>query len=321
MKRTIYTALLAIALTAGAASPGVTTSAVAAGASTSVYVNGTPAAALKPIVDRSGVYLPFKPLFAPFGYTAAYDETAKLHVLAKPGTKIVFAVGSRAATVNGKTVKLSAPARAIGGTVYVPLRFAQETAKIPVVYDREAGLVQFGSAFLADQFFRARFGMTVAELKKLIKTAPSEEGQQDEGYVVEYHGLPLPQEREGYYTFSFEGGKLDAMRVSFMDHSGDFEASMNAYAKDKTYLDRLYNGGDSADDVQWNVDDEERRDFIQEYKGDEYKLIREAITFGVMNLEARYARTGYTVHIHFTNVNWDEADDPFFIETLTYAKK
>ncbi|MFC4098943.1 copper amine oxidase N-terminal domain-containing protein [Paenibacillus xanthanilyticus] len=316
-RRTLLAAMLAVAITVGAAAPAV----IAAGATTSVYVNGVPSAALKPVVDPSGVYLPYKPLFAQFGYTAAYDAKTKLHVLAKPGIKIVFAVGSRTASVNGKTVKLSAPARTVGGTVYVPLRFAQETAKIPVVYDREAGLVQFGSAFLADQFFRARFGMTVVELKKLIKTAPSEEGEKEEGYVVEYHGLPLPQGREGYYTFTFAGGKLDAMRVSFMDQSGDLDAAMNAYAKDKSYLDRLYNGGESAADVQWNVDDEERRDFIQDYKGDEYKLIREAITFGVLDLKARYTKPGYTVDIHFTNLNWDEADDPFFIETLTYEKK
>lgn len=317
MRRSFITAMLAIALTAGTVTPAV----AAAGASTSVYVNGAPTAALKPVVDKSGVYLPYKPLFAGLGYTAAYDAKAKLHVLSKPGSKIVFAAGSRTATVNGKTVKLSAPTRTIGGTVYVPLRFAQETAKVPVVYDREAGLVQIGTARLADQFFRARFGMTVAELKKLIQTAPSEERQDQSGYVVEYHGLPLPQGREGYYTFTFAAGKLDSMRVSFMDHSWDFEASMTAYAKDKAYLDRLYNGDASAADVQWNVDAKTQREYIQDFEDDEYKLIEEAITVGDMELEANYAKPGASVQISFMNINFDEPDDPFFVETLTYRKK
>ncbi|MFB9328825.1 copper amine oxidase N-terminal domain-containing protein [Paenibacillus aurantiacus] len=324
MKRTLFAALLAIAITASAA-PLVPAMPVSAASltSTSVYINGAliPSSELKPMVDKSGVYLPYKPLFARLGYTAAYDAKAKLYVLAKPGTKIVFAAGSRSATVNGKAIKLSAPSRAVGGTVYVPLRFAQETAKVPVVYDREAGLVQFGSTFLADQFFRARFGMTVGELKKRIKTAPSEERQTEEGYIVEYHRLAQPQGREGYYDFTFVDGKLVEMQVAFMEHASDFQASMTAYAKDKSYLDRLYNEGESAADVQWNLDAKEQREYIQTFKDDEFKLIQEAITVGAMNLEAHYANPGYSVQIHLSNANWDEANDPFFVETLTYAKQ
>jgi hypothetical protein len=130
MKRTVACLALA-ALTAPCA--------VAAGA-VRVTVNDRPLE-VAPIVSHQRVLVPMRAIFQALGARVGYD--AKMHVVsAIDGSHAVkFQIGDRTALVDDRVVLLDVPARIVGASTYVPLRFVAQSLGAVVGYDDATALV------------------------------------------------------------------------------------------------------------------------------------------------------------------------------------
>lgn len=77
-----------------------------------------------PVVQNGVTYVPFKTIFNELGIASAWDSTSKkvVAINTKNGDLIYIKANSKVVYVNGKTIRMNAPAKSIGGSVYVPIR-------------------------------------------------------------------------------------------------------------------------------------------------------------------------------------------------------
>lgn len=105
-----------------------------------VHVNGRPIPA-RVIVERGSILLPMRSVFQALGATVRYDARGRIIVARDRRHLIVLPLSAPDAVVDGRTVRLAAPARVIAGTAYVPLRFAAEALGARVSYHAREQLV------------------------------------------------------------------------------------------------------------------------------------------------------------------------------------
>jgi len=95
-----------------------------------------------PIMMNGGyVFVPIRGVFEQMGGDVQWDEATQTIEGARPGHMFRIRVGSTNATVNGEQTTLPAPPELIGGTTYVPLRFASESLGARVRWDQDRNTV------------------------------------------------------------------------------------------------------------------------------------------------------------------------------------
>lgn len=97
----------------------------AASSGYNVSIDGRPITLnASPVVQNGVTYVPFKTIFNELGTASAWDSTSKkvVAINTKNGDLIYIKANSKVVYVNGKTIRMNAPAKSIGGSVYVPIR-------------------------------------------------------------------------------------------------------------------------------------------------------------------------------------------------------
>jgi hypothetical protein len=90
-----------------------------------IYFKGTEIkfGGVKPINKNENTLVPFKKMFETLGFKVKWDAKARKVTGAKEGLTIEFALNSKTAKVNGKSVALAIPAQNINGNIMIPLKF------------------------------------------------------------------------------------------------------------------------------------------------------------------------------------------------------
>ncbi|MBC5810333.1 MAG: hypothetical protein GIW95_05720 [Candidatus Eremiobacteraeota bacterium] len=121
--------------------------AVALATALSISLNGSPLHADAPPLERNGrVLLPARAVFDALGAAVDY-RGASQHIDIRRGKHFVrVTLGSDRALVDGRTVRLDAPARVYDGRTYVPLRFVAQALGASVEYDGALRVVTIADA-------------------------------------------------------------------------------------------------------------------------------------------------------------------------------
>lgn len=100
-----------------------------------VYLNGKRLFFdVPPVVDKGRTLVPMRGIFEALGATVHWDEKTKTVTAARGGRTVSLTLGKGEALVNGKTLPLDAPARAVEGRTMVPLRFVGEALGAAVTW-------------------------------------------------------------------------------------------------------------------------------------------------------------------------------------------
>lgn len=101
--------------------------ALASNSKITVTINGTKQSYAQPPVMKSGTTLvPLRGIFESLGAKVDYNAKTQAITATKGSTKVKLTIGSKKATVNGKSITLAVPAQTINGSTMVPLRFVSE---------------------------------------------------------------------------------------------------------------------------------------------------------------------------------------------------
>lgn len=120
----VSAALLAGALLMPAAIPN------SADAATNIriYVDGVELVTRQaPVIQSNTTLVPLRGIFEELNARVVWNQKAQTITAYKGSNTVMLKIGSRAATVNGQSVTLDVPARAINGNTVVPLRFIGES--------------------------------------------------------------------------------------------------------------------------------------------------------------------------------------------------
>ena len=152
-KKSVWTAMAAIYLTALLPAAAQTTRVVTPPGSTTkvtrtsggdtvitVTVNNEPVtfeATRRPMMMSGRVLVPLRGVLERLGGNVQWDPKNRVVTGAHAGANRQFRVrvGSNEALVNGETMNLDSPPRIANGTTYVPLRFVSEALGAKVVWD------------------------------------------------------------------------------------------------------------------------------------------------------------------------------------------
>jgi len=134
------TLILVLMLLAAAAGP-------IAAQSVNVTMNGAPIefTGTQPMVVQGRVLVPLRGVLEQMGAFVGWDPASRIVYAQKSGTDVQLPIGSRAATINGRTVTLDVPAQIIGGSTMVPLRFVGEAMGSEVGWDNETRTVMIAT--------------------------------------------------------------------------------------------------------------------------------------------------------------------------------
>src|SRR5690606_924081 len=90
---------------------------------------------------NGSIMVPMRELFEKLGAKIEWNSSIKTIKAQKNDTKISITINSDTATVNGKKVALSEPAKVINGATMVPLRFVSESLGSKVYWYNEISTV------------------------------------------------------------------------------------------------------------------------------------------------------------------------------------
>ncbi|WP_054403740.1 copper amine oxidase N-terminal domain-containing protein [Paenibacillus solani] len=102
----------------------------------------------EPFQESGRVQVPLRGIGEALGAKIGFD--GKKVSYTKDNNQIVLTLGSKQALVNGRTVAMDTPAKAIKGRTYVPLRFVSENLGVPVNWDQVGNWVWIGSKEVPD---------------------------------------------------------------------------------------------------------------------------------------------------------------------------
>lgn len=124
MKKKICSAVLVTALTV---SGGLHTPSVSAATPIKITIDGVQLTTDQaPVMSANRTMVPLRGVFEALDAKVLWKQSTKTVTATKDGTTIVLPLGSRTATINGKSVVLDVPAKSIKGRTVVPLRFVSE---------------------------------------------------------------------------------------------------------------------------------------------------------------------------------------------------
>ncbi|WP_169086346.1 stalk domain-containing protein [Paenibacillus sp. PL91] len=166
MKIKLYQTLLSPLLVAGlllAPLPGLSDSSAAA-ASASSKATASKAQQLQVVVDgkklslsaaayaEKGVtFVPMRDIFTALSASVTWESKTQTIIGRKGNLSISLKVGNKQAVINGKTVKLDAPAVVRKGVTFVPVRFISEAFSAAVKWDSVANAVRITSPEAAEE--------------------------------------------------------------------------------------------------------------------------------------------------------------------------
>ncbi|WP_171056168.1 stalk domain-containing protein [Paenibacillus sinopodophylli] len=161
MKTKLIQSLLSPILVAGlllAPLPGLSSStAAAASVSTQaaqqvqVIVDGKKLSLSAAAYAEAGVtYVPMRDIFTALGASVTWESKTQTIIGRKGSLSISLQVGKKTAVINGKTVKLDAPAVVRKGATFVPARFIAESLNATVKWDKASSAVRITSQEAAE---------------------------------------------------------------------------------------------------------------------------------------------------------------------------
>ncbi|MFX3640050.1 MAG: stalk domain-containing protein [Candidatus Pristimantibacillus sp.] len=103
-----------------------------------VYVNGkTLGTEVSPVVESGRTLVPFRAISESLDAVVTYDNVSKTVTVTRDGVVVKLTLGSKIATINGKTVTLDVAGKVKSNRVLVPLRFLSEALNTNVTWDTE----------------------------------------------------------------------------------------------------------------------------------------------------------------------------------------
>jgi len=90
---------------------------------------------VKPMTQEGRTLVPFRAILEALGCTIGWDTLTQTITATNPTTKIVMSIGSKVATVNGKSVALDVPPAVVNGRSLIPLRFISENTGCIVIWN------------------------------------------------------------------------------------------------------------------------------------------------------------------------------------------
>ncbi|MHB1462835.1 MAG: copper amine oxidase N-terminal domain-containing protein [Armatimonadota bacterium] len=105
--------------------------------SLNVTIDGTPVrfVGTQPMAVQGRVMVPLRGVLEQMGAFVGWDAITRTVFAQKSDVDVQLPIGSRTATVNGRSVALDVPAQIIGGSTMVPLRFLGETLGAEVAWN------------------------------------------------------------------------------------------------------------------------------------------------------------------------------------------
>lgn len=106
--------------------------------SVKVYVNGkTLGTEVSPVIESGRTLVPFRAISESLDAVVTYDNVSKTVTVTRDGVVVKLTLGSKIATINGKTVTLDVAGKVKSNRVLVPLRFLSEALSTNVTWDTE----------------------------------------------------------------------------------------------------------------------------------------------------------------------------------------
>lgn len=139
LKTKIMCGIFAAALTASAIlfAPGC-----ALGQDITVVLNGSELTfETEPRIVDGTTLVPMRKIFEELGMTVSWNSGNNTVTAVKNGKSVVCQIGSKAVTINGETVEVTAAPVIDGGTTLVPLRVISEALGVDVSWDADTGTV------------------------------------------------------------------------------------------------------------------------------------------------------------------------------------
>ena len=106
-----------------------------------------------PISQNGRVLVPMRAIFESLGARLNYDEHTHTITADGNGHAVQLQIGNQSALVDSRSVSLDVPARIVGASTYVPLRFVAQSLGAVVGYDNASSLVTIslgGTTFSSD---------------------------------------------------------------------------------------------------------------------------------------------------------------------------
>lgn len=108
----------------------------------SVQINGVKKSfPQKPLLTSGRVIVPMRTIFQELGAKVTWDQKKQQVTAVKGDTTLVLTIGSKKATINGKTVTFDTPPQLKGYHTYVPIRFVSEALNAQVGWNSKQRLV------------------------------------------------------------------------------------------------------------------------------------------------------------------------------------
>lgn len=97
----------------------------------------------KPFIQDGITFVPLREVFKKLGVDIAWNEKDKSVTFSANGHTVSFVPGSREALVDGRLLKMPAPAKIINGRTMVPLRFISENLGYKVDYRKDGNYFRY----------------------------------------------------------------------------------------------------------------------------------------------------------------------------------
>ncbi|MBD3921392.1 copper amine oxidase N-terminal domain-containing protein [Paenibacillus sp. PR3] len=196
----------------------------------------------RPVNENGSVLVPVRVVSDNLG--GKLSLVGKDITIVKGDRTIKLTIGAKTATVNGKVLALNAPANAVNGRTYVPLRFVSEAFGESVEWDSMNQFVWIGSKDIPKFEDVAK----LVDIKPFLPYYKGSEGMLDpywtgtkatKAYVLEYKDFPFQLNSSYYYRWDLiksEGGSTYIR--SSTTQKGSMGTGLFFLSNDKKYRNR-----------------------------------------------------------------------------------
>ncbi|MEI7027441.1 stalk domain-containing protein [Paenibacillus sp. y28] len=195
---------------------------------------------VEPVNEKGTLLVQLRPLFEQLGMRVIWDEPAK-KVRGEGGIwNVELQLQAKTAKVNGESVQLDAPARAINGVTMVPLRFAAESSGMQVKWDEEKQQVEITEglnvALKTRQYGGASYDPANASFLK-GKYSTTITGQDDKLYVYWWSEASY---RSTTYMYNYVSILQNGIWLSTARQVTGFAKKKDVYYKQVHHGNKMY---------------------------------------------------------------------------------